>query len=173
MQWELITNIILAISILTLAIFVCLGIYQWVTRKSLKKVDPELLWMPLPLALMALTYLIFEYIFVLNTRPNGSGEPSFPSTHVMVVTTIFFLVTMILPKYVKNKTARVILEVLMVIMIGLNATGRVLANMHWPVDVIGGIAFAFIFTEIYYMSYKKHKKIRRQNGKHIHKDNQR
>ena len=173
MQWELITNIILAISILTLAIFVCLGIYQWVTRKSLKKVDPELLWMPLPLALMALTYLIFEYIFVLNTRPNGSGEPSFPSTHVMVVTTIFFLVTMILPKYVKNKTARVILEVLMVIMIGLNATGRVLANMHWPVDVIGGIAFAFIFTEIYYMSYKKHKKIRRKNGKHIHKDNQR
>ncbi|MBR3246414.1 phosphatase PAP2 family protein [Candidatus Saccharibacteria bacterium] len=168
MQWDLITNIILATSIVTLAIFLCLGLYQWISRKSLKKVDPELLWIPLPLILMGITYVIFEYVVVLNTRPNGSGEPSFPSTHVMIVTTIFFLATMILPRYVKNKVLRVILEVIMVAMIGLTATGRVLANMHWPVDVIGGIAFAFIFTEVYYVTYKKFKKNRRRNAKRVY-----
>jgi hypothetical protein len=72
-----------------LAVFACLGLYQWITRKSLKKVDQELLWFPLPLAIMAVVFIIFDKIIVLATRPNGSGEPSFPSTHVMVVATIF------------------------------------------------------------------------------------
>ena len=161
MQWDLITNIILISSIVTLAVFVALGIYQWVTRGSIKKVDPELLWFPLPLALVALTYLIFE-IFPVNFRPDGSGESSFPSTHVMVVTTIFFVVMMILPRYIKNKTLRIILDVVMVALIAVTTIGRVNANKHWIIDVIGGVAFAFAFSEIYYYAYKKFKKSRKK-----------
>lgn len=157
MQWDLITNIILIISILTLGVFAVLGLYQWIKRKSIIKVDRELIWMLLPLVLMAITYFIFDKLLVLNTRPNGSGEPSFPSTHVMVVATIFFITTLILPKYVKSKIVRIILEVLMFIGISLTCTGRVLANMHWPIDVIGGVAFAFIFSEIYYQIVKRKK----------------
>ena len=162
MQWELITNIILILSIITLAIFVGLGVYQLITRKSVKKIDPELLWLPLPLILLAITYLIFE-ILPVNVRPNGSGESSFPSTHVMVVATIFFITMVILPHYVKNKTARIILNIVMVVLIGLTTVGRVYANMHWIIDVIGGIAFAFAFSEIYYFAYKKFKKAKRKH----------
>ena len=157
MQWDLITNIILIISIVTLAVFACLGLYQWNSKKSIKKVDKELLWMPLPLALMAAVYLIFDKLLVINTRPNGSGESSFPSTHVMVVATIFFLVTLILPKYVKSRKMRIAIEILMFIFISLTCIGRVLGNFHWPADVIGGIVFAFIFSEIYYQIIKKKK----------------
>ena len=113
--------------------------------------------MPLPLALMAITYFVFDKLLILATRPNGSGEPSFPSTHVMVVATIFFLATMNLPKYVKSKTARIILEIIMVVFISLTCIGRVMSNMHSPVDVIFGLIFAFLFTEIYYQVLK-HKK---------------
>lgn len=165
MQWDLITNIILVLSIITLAAFAAIGLYQWVTRKSIKKVDPELLWLPLPLALLAITYLIFE-IFPVNYRPEASGlsnESSFPSTHVMVVTTIFFIAMIILPRYVKNKTSRTILDVIMVALIGLTTVGRVNANMHWVIDVIGGVAFAFAFSEIYYYAYKKFKKSRKKH----------
>ena len=159
-MWELITNIILIGSILVLAVFVCLGLYQWVTRRSLKKVDRQLLWMPLPLTLMAITYFIFDKIWILNTRPNGSGEPSFPSTHVMVVATILFLTTMVLPKYVKNRAMQIVIEILIVVCVALTCVGRVLANMHWASDVIGALIFAFIFTEIYYFAIhsKKGKK---------------
>ena len=157
MNWELITNITLISSIITLAIFMVLGIYQWISRKSVKKVDKQLRWMPLPIALMAVVYLIFDKLWVINTRPNGSGEPSFPSTHVMIVATIFFITTLIIPKYIKNKTTRIILEVLMFICIALTCTGRVLANMHYPIDVIGAIIFAFIFSEIYYQIIRKKK----------------
>ena len=167
MQWDLITNIILILSIVTLAVFVALGIYQWVTRGSIKKVDPELLWFPLPLALAALTYLIFE-IFPVNFRPDGTGESSFPSTHVMIVTTIFFIVMIILPRYVKNKATRIILNIIMVALIGLTTYGRVAADRHWIIDVIGGVAFAFAFSEIYYFAYKKFKKSRKkQNAKRL------
>ena len=155
-MWEIITNITLILSILTLATFMVLGLYQWITRKSIKKVDKQIRWMLLPVALMVITYFIFEF-FPVNTRPNGSGESSFPSTHTMIVATIFFVTTLILPKYIKSKTTRIILEILMFICISLTCTGRVLANLHWPIDVIGALAFAFIFSEIYYQITKKKK----------------
>lgn len=158
MQWDLITNIILIVSIITLGVFAVLGLYQWITRGKISKVDPQLLWLPLPLILMVITYFLFDKVFILNTRPDGSGEPSFPSSHVMVVTTIFFLITLILPHYVKNKTLCLILELIMVVLIGLTCTGRILANKHWWSDVLGGVIFAFIFSEIYYLIIKSNKK---------------
>lgn len=156
MEWKKITDIILISSFVTLGVFVLLALYQLITRKSIKKVDKRLLWMPLPLILMVIVWVVFDKFAVLDTRPNGSGEPSFPSTHVMVVSTVFFLATMNLPKYVKSKTARIILDILMVVLISLTCVGRVMSNMHRPLDVVGGLAFAFIFTEIYY--YIVHRK---------------
>lgn len=156
-MWELITNIVLILAFITLGVFAVLGLYQWITRKSFKKIDKQLRWMPVPLALVAITYFLFDKIWVLSTRPNGSGESSFPSTHVLIVTTIFFIVTIILPKYIKNKTLRIVLELLMVIGVGLTCTGRVLAGLHWPLDVIGAIIFAFVYSEIYLQIIKKRK----------------
>ena len=168
MQWDFITNIILVIALLVLAIFVFLGIYQWITRKSIKKVDKQIRWMPLPLALMTIVYFIFDKLWIVNTRPNGSGESSFPSTHVMVVATIFFMITVILPKYVKSFGARFAIEVTMCILVSLTTIGRVNANMHYPIDVLGGIIFAFIFSEVYYYAIrtkkpKKTKKVKAKN----------
>ena len=162
-MWELITNIILILSIITLAFFVCLGLYQWITRKSFKRIDKQIRWMILPVILVVITYLIFDKLLpvifpnTMPTRPNGSGEPSFPSTHVLVVTTIFFLATIVLPKYIKNRTARIILEILMIVLISLNCIGRVYANLHTPVDVIGALIFAFVYSEIFYQIIKKRK----------------
>jgi len=157
MQWGSITNIILAASFADLAVFAILGLYQLIKRKSLKKVDRELLWAILPLVLMAITYIVFDKFFILNVRPDGSGEPSFPSTHAMVVATIFFITAIILPKYIKSKTACAILDLMMVALLVFVCVGRVLANMHWISDVIGGLVFATIFATIYYLIIRRYK----------------
>ena len=157
MQWGSITNIILAASFADLAVFAILGLYQLIKQKSLKKVDRELLWAILPLVLMAITYIVFDKFFILNVRPDGSGEPSFPSTHAMVVATIFFITAIILPKYIKSKTACVILDLMMVALLVFVCVGRVLANMHWISDVIGGLVFATIFATIYYLIIRRYK----------------
>ena len=144
MNWAKATDVILISSFAVLAVFVVLAIVQWVQRKSIKKVDRSLRWMPLPLVIMTAVY------FILNTRPDGSGEPSFPSTHVMVVSTIFLITAFALPKYIKSKPALITIYILMLILVALVCAGRVLANKHWLSDVIGGFSFAVIFALIYY-----------------------
>ena len=155
MQWSKITDIILIASIAVLGVFAILGFCQLVRRKSLKKVDKPLLAMLIPLVLMAIAYFIFDKFLVLNIRPNGSGEPSFPSTHTMVVATIFLLTAIILPNYIKSKTTRVIMDIVMLLFIALVSVGRVLANMHWVSDVVGGLIFAVIFATIYYLTLRR------------------
>lgn len=157
MQWDLITNIILLTSLATLAIFSFLALFQWIQRKSLKKVDRPLIFMLIPLTLMAITYFIFDHLLILNTRPDGSGEPSFPSTHVMVVATIFALTAIVLPYYVKSKTACALLDVPMFVLTILVSVGRVFANKHWTSDVIGALIFAAIFALIYYLTLRRTK----------------
>ncbi len=155
MQWDKATDIILIAAIAILGVFACLGLYQWISRKSLKKVDKNLILMVVPLIIMAITYIIFDKIFILNVRPNGSGEASFPSTHVMVVATIFLLAAQNLKYYVKSKALRIILFIIMLALTTLTCFGRVLSNMHWLSDVLGGLAFALLFNAIYYLITKK------------------
>ena len=155
MQWSKITDIILVAALAVFAVFAILGLCQWIKRKSLKKVDKPLLLSLIPLSLMAITFIVFEKFIILNTRPNGSGEPSFPSTHTMVVATIFLLTAIILPNYIKSKTARVIMDIVMLLFIILVSVGRVLANMHWVSDVVGGLIFAAIFAVIYYLILRR------------------
>ena len=157
MQWDLISDIILATSFAALAVFAVLGFCQWIKRRSLKKVDKPLLWAILPLFLMVVTYIIFDKFLILNTRPNGSGEPSFPSTHVMVVATIFSIIAIILPKYIKSRVARITLDLMMLALLVLVCVARVLADMHWISDVVGGLIFAVIFAVIYYLITRRYK----------------
>ncbi|MBR3052259.1 phosphatase PAP2 family protein [Candidatus Saccharibacteria bacterium] len=167
MQWDLITNIILGAAIVVLGVFVCLGLYQWITCKSFIKIDRELRWAIVPIVLMAITYFVFDHILIWNVRPDGSGEPSFPSSHVMLVATTFFLTAIILPKYVKSQSARIVIDILMFILLVLVSVGRILANKHWASDVIGALIFSLIFAAIYYVI------LRSLNVKHLHSNHQR
>jgi undecaprenyl-diphosphatase len=113
--------------------------------------------MPIPLILMAVTYVVFDKFLVLNTRPDGSGEASFPSTHVMVVGTIFLLAAIALPRYIKSKATCAILDIIMLALFALTAYGRIAANMHWLSDVVAGAVFAAVFGLIYYLIIRKPK----------------
>lgn len=158
MDWDKITNVILLSAFAVLAVFAILGLVQLIQRKSLKKVDRPLLKMLIPLVLTAVIYVIFDKFWVLNVRPDGSGEPSFPSSHVLAVATIFALVAIALPSYVKSKTARAVLYLLMLALTVLVSVGRVLANKHWPSDVAGALGFSAINALIYYLIIKEPKK---------------
>lgn len=154
MDWDLITNIILVAALAVLALFAFLALTQWIKTKSFAKIDLELRWAVAPLILMAMTYVIFDHFLIWNTRPNGSGEPSFPSSHVMLVATVFTLTALVIPKYIKSKTVLIILDFLMLALTALVCVGRVLANQHWVSDVIGALIFSVIFALIYLVIIK-------------------
>ncbi len=155
MDWIFITDTILVAAMSAMTFFGLLGLAQWVRRKSFMKIDRELRFALVPTFLMIATYFIFDRFLIWNTRPNGSGEPSFPSSHVMLVATVFALVAMIIPKYIKTRSTRLTLDVIMLILTILVAVGRVLANMHWVSDVLGALVFAAIFALIYYLTIRR------------------
>ena len=167
---EKITDIILIASIVILGLFALLGLLQWITRKSLLKVDKQILWMILPMALMAIVYLVCDKFLTpdkfsfMPTRPDNSGEPSFPSTHVMVVHTIFFCGSAALPKYIKSKAVIALLDIVMFALASVVATGRIVSGKHSYIDVAGAVVFAFIFYEIYY-AVIHHKKAKKEEKK--------
>lgn len=155
MNWDKATDIMVYTAIATAGLLAVLGIYQWITRKSFKKIDKALLALIVPAVLVVATWLIFDKIFVLNTRPDGSGEPSFPSTHTMITATIFFCTAIILPRYIKSRPLQIFLDLIMLAFVILVPVGRVLANKHWTSDVIGGLIFSVIFAGIYFVIVKK------------------
>lgn len=155
MNWDKITDIMVYTALATAGIFAVLALYQWITRKSFKKIDKALLALIVPAVLVVATWLIFDKLWILNTRPDGSGEPSFPSTHTMITATIFFCTAILLPKYIKNKFALAFLDIIMLAFVILVPIGRVLANKHWTSDVIGGLIFSVIFAGIYFIIVKK------------------
>lgn len=157
MNWALATDIILYAAIILIAVFALLGLYQWISRKSLKKVDRALRLIPLPLILMVITYFIFDKLWILATAPNDPTKPSFPSTHVMVVATIFLLTALILPRYLKSKPLRLTLDFLMLALFAVVAVGRIIIGAHWPADVACGAVFAAIFATVYYLMLKEKK----------------
>ena len=155
MDWDKATDIILYASFAIVGVFAIIGLCQLIKRKSLKKVDKPLLMIPIPLALMAIVYVVFDKFLILNTRPDGSGEPSFPSSHTMIVGTIFLLTALALPKYIKSKSTCFIIDLIMFALFAIVCYGRVAADKHWISDVVAGAAFAAIFGAIYYLTIRR------------------
>ena len=154
MNWDKATDLMVYSALATVAVLGVMGVYQWISRKSFKKIDKSLLALLVPLVLVVVTWFIFDYVFVLNTRPDGTGEPSFPSTHTMITATVFFCTAILLPKYIKQKYLLILLDFIMFLFVILVPIGRVIANKHWTSDVIGGLIFAAIYTGAYFATFK-------------------
>ncbi|MBQ3441571.1 phosphatase PAP2 family protein [Candidatus Saccharibacteria bacterium] len=154
MNWDKATDIMVYTAIIAAGILAVLAIYQWITTKSFWKIDKTLIALIVPAVLVVITYFLFDHVFIWNTRPDGSGESSFPSTHTMITATIFFCVAIALPRYIKNKYLLAFLDLVMLAFIILVPVGRVLANKHWVSDCIGAIIFSVIFAGIYYLTVK-------------------
>ena len=167
MNWDKASDIMVYSAIATAGIFAVMAIYQWITRKSFKKIDKTLLALIAPAALLLITYILFDFIFIWNTRPDGSGEPSFPSTHTMITATVFFCTAIALPRYIKQKSLIIFLDLVMLSFVILVPVGRVLANKHWVSDCIGGLIFSAIFAGVYFFLVQKLTKDTKNTKKEI------
>ena len=133
------------LSLLCAALFCVVGLIQWITRRSLAKVDRELIWMYVFFVVVVLLYVLFEYV-VVNYRPvleGGELAASYPSSHTMLVFSVFGMAIAgrfgsIFGSRGLRTAACWISGLLIVVMIAT----RLLSGVHWITDIIGGLLLA-------------------------------
>jgi len=137
-------------------VFGLVGLVQLISRRSLLKVDHEILALGGLYVVVLGLYFVFEKI-VINYRPvimegDAHVEASFPSSHTMLAIVVLGSTLMVISKYVKNDGLRVGLEMLCIISIVLLVLGRLLCGVHWLTDIIGGVlisgALLFAFAGV-------------------------
>ena len=136
-----ITQVLGLIPILIAALYGIKGIIQLVKRKSLFKVDSEIIILGIFYAITIIIYLFFEK-FIVNYRPvlmDGKLEASYPSSHTMI--SIFIsLSAIIVNRYlIKNSNMNKKINIFILIVMFLIVIGRTISGVHWFSDILGGL----------------------------------
>ncbi len=141
--WYRMTEVLGILAILAAGGLALLGLLQWITRKKLLKIDPEILAAGLLFLLTVFFYFFFEKV-IINYRPvimPGESEPeaSFPSSHTMLIITVMGCIMLLSEKYAPNMTAQIGVCIFCMLIILLTVIGRFVSGVHWMTDIIGGI----------------------------------
>ena len=145
------------IGILALAVaggFGVFGAWQLFTRKSVKRVDPEILLLGVFYVIVILLYLLFN-VAVINYRPMiGPGETapeaSYPSSHTVLAVCVFCTAGVVLMRYIKNKAAAYAVCAALHVSAVFTAIARALSGVHWLTDIIGGLILSAALNALYY-----------------------
>ena len=152
MIWYKITEYTGYVSLLVAAGFGLIGLVQLVKRRSLFKVDKDILLLGGFYVLVMGTYALFEKV-VINYRPiimDEGLEPSFPSTHSLLVVAIMGTAVYQIGNRVKQTGIRNLLRILAYVIIVVTVIGRLVSGVHWFTDIIAGVLLADAYIMLYY-----------------------
>ena len=135
------------------AFFACAGLVQLLRRKSLRKVDREILALGGLYVVLGCLYVLFEKC-VVNYRPvllPGETAPaaSFPSSHTMLALVIFGSAALFSARYVKQRTAKTVLYFLCTALGIVTVVLRLLSGVHWLTDIAAGVFLGTALVELY------------------------
>lgn len=140
--------------------FATVGVAQLIKRKSLLKVDPDILLLGAFYVALGVVYVLFEKVKI-NFRPvliDGVLETSYPSSTTLLVTCVMPTAIMQLNARIKNQTARKITCVATAVFTSFMVVGRVVAGVHWITDIIGGGLISASLVLAYYHFMVKFRK---------------
>ena len=120
--------------------FALLGLIQWIRRKSILKVDLDIIALGCFYICVMAMYVLFECV-VINHRPiliNGYLEASYPSSTTMLVMCVIPTAMMQLGARIKHKALRMLIISLLAAFCAFMVMGRIISGVHWLSDIIGG-----------------------------------
>ena len=128
------------LALLAVGIFGLLGVLQLIKRKSLKKVDHQLICLGVFFVLTLICYVLFEKL-PINYRPvilEEGLEASYPSSHTMLALCVFGAMIVPYPQLFGRERlgyVRIAAGVLMAV----SVVGRLLSGVHWLTDIVGAV----------------------------------
>ena len=120
--------------------FGALGAVQLVKRKSLLRVDADIIMLGVYYVLIIFLYLLFEMI-PLNYRPvliDGMLEPSYPSSTGLLVLSVMPTLEFQTGRSA-GRTVRTIASVFSAAFSLFMVAGRAVSGVHWFSDIIGSV----------------------------------
>lgn len=132
-------------------IFAMLGLVQLIKRRSLIKVDLDIIILGVYYIIVIFGYLIFE-MFPINYRPiliNGFIETSYPSSTTLLVLSVMPTLVFQANRRIKNPTIIKVITILSAIFSLFMVIGRLISGVHWFTDIIGSIFLSFGLFYLY------------------------
>ena len=120
--------------------FALLGLFQWIKRRKITKVDYSILALGGFYIAVIGVYLLFERV-VINYRPvliNGFLEVSYPSSTTLLVMCVMPTALMQFNDRIKNKALKQVLSAIILLFIAFMVIGRIVSGVHGITDIIGG-----------------------------------
>ena len=142
------------ILLLLVLIYGCIGFYQLIKRKSLLKVDKELIKLGFFYVLMLIVYIFFEKV-TINFRPvliDGVLEASYPSSHTILSLCVGLSSLIVSQKYFNKKYIKKI-NMITVILMCLVLLTRFISGVHWFSDILGGTIISFTLISYFQLLY--------------------
>ena len=121
--------------------FGALGAVQLVRRRSLLRVDPDILLLGLYYILVILGYLVFEMI-PINYRPiliSGVLEASYPSSTTLLVLSVMPTLQLQISRRARRPLVRRVTDVFAAAFSAFMVIGRLISGVHWATDIIGAV----------------------------------
>ena len=139
------------IPIFVCILFACIGVLQLITRRSLWKVDHDILLLGGYYVIVIGCYLLFEMIPV-NYRPiliEGRMEASYPSSTTLLVLSVMpTLNVQIMHRWKHMRGMRVLRFLTTLFSLGM-VIGRLVSGVHWLTDIVGAVFLSAGLFEVY------------------------
>ena len=137
-------------------VFICMGfggigLVQLVKRRSLLKVDRDIVILGIYYVIVILGYLIFEMI-PINYRPiliEGRMEVSYPSSTTLLVLSVMPTLIEQMNRRVGNVLIKRCVTIVTVTFSVLMVLGRLISGVHWFTDIVGAVLFSAGLFYIY------------------------
>ena len=144
--------------------FGVLGLVQMIHRRSLLKVDSDILLLGAYYVVVILGYLLFEMI-PINYRPiliGGNLEASYPSSTTLLVLSVMPTLKYQSERRIAKPVTRKAIAVFVIVFSAFMVLGRLIAGVHWATDIVGsvflssGLFMIYRFMAEYTRPKKKH-----------------
>lgn len=127
-------------------VFVCMlfagvGLMQLMKRRSLFKVDYDILVLGIYYMIVIAGYLVFE-MFPINYRPiliEGVLEASYPSSTTLLVLSVMPTLIFQVKSRIKNGFLQKTISIITILFSAFMLIGRLVAGVHWFTDIVGGV----------------------------------
>ncbi len=135
------------LGLVPIAVCVCfgaLGAVQLIRRRSLLRVDADLLLLGVHYILVVFGYLVFESV-PINYRPvpiDGMMEASYPSSTTLLVLSVMPTLRYQVDRRAKSPTLRGAATAFTAVFSALMVLGRLVSGVHWATDIVGAALLA-------------------------------